>query len=99
MAPANDRKESGDSQTLTNRRTHSHISGKEYIGRDLGEDEKKYYQPSHIWYAATVFPLVAGSFGPLGLAFSICALIEDWRVTIPSSGQEADEVFISDPKW
>ena len=96
MAPAKDRKESGDRQTLS---THTHKSGKEYIGGDLGEDEKQYYQPSHIWYAATVFPLVAGSFGPLALAFSICALIEDWRVTIPSSGQEADEVFISDPKW
>jgi hypothetical protein len=96
MAPAKDRKVSGDSQTL---RTHSHISGKEYVGRDLGEDEKQYYQPSHIWYAATVFPLCCGSFGPLGLAFSICAVIEDWRVTTPSSGLESDEIFIVDPTW
>jgi len=96
MAPGQDRKVSGESQAL---RTHSHKTEKEYIGRDLGEDEKQYYQPSHIWYAATVFPLCAGSFGPLALAFSICALVEDWRVTIPSSGLETDEVFISDPKW
>jgi hypothetical protein len=96
MAPTKDRKVSGDSQT---HRKHSHISGKEYIGRDFGEDEKQYYEPSYIWYAATVFPLCCASFGPLGLAFSICALIEDWRVTIPSSGLESDEVFIADPKW
>jgi len=96
MAPAKDRNASDDSQI---HRIRSHVSRKEYIGRDLGEDEKQYYEPSHIWYAATVFPLCCASFGPLGLAFSICALIEDWRVTIPSSGLEADEVFIADPKW
>ncbi len=96
MAPARDRKVSRDNQTL---RTHSHISGKNYIGRELGEDEKQYYEPSHIWYAATVSPLCSASFGPLGLAFGISALIEPWRVTVPSSGLESDELFIADPNW
>jgi hypothetical protein len=43
MAPTKDRNVSGDSQT---QRTHSHRSGKEYIGRDLGEDENNIINPA-----------------------------------------------------
>lgn len=96
MAPAKDRKASGVSRTHGR---NSDVSGNEHIGKEIGEDERQYYEPSHIWYAATVFPLCSASFGPLGLAFSICALAEDWRITIPTSGLESDEVFITDPEW
>lgn len=32
-------------------------------------------------------------------AFSICALVENWRVTIPPGGSEANGVDVKDPRW
>ncbi len=68
-------------------------------GTSLLEVEKQYYEPTHIWYAATVFPLCSACFGPMASAFNLCALIEDWRVTVPNDGVEADEMAIADPRW
>lgn len=69
------------------------------MGSGLAEDEKQLYEPAHIWYAATVFPLSAACFGPLASAFSICALAEDWRALVPAGGTEAQEIAIPDPTW
>jgi potassium channel subfamily K len=69
------------------------------MGSDLGEDKKQFYEPAHIWYATTVFPLSAACFGPMASAFNVCALVEDWRVFIPAGGTEAQEIAISDPAW
>jgi len=51
---------------------------------------------SRWWFASTALPLVAGTFGSMANAFSICSLVESWRVTTPPDGKE-DE--ITDPKW
>ena len=32
-------------------------------------------------------------------AFSICALVENWRVSIPSGSDEARGLDQKDPKW
>lgn len=32
-------------------------------------------------------------------AFSICALVQSWRVSIPDGGTEAHGDAIPDPKW
>ena len=66
---------------------------------ELGDEIKQFYEPSRIWYAATVFPLSAACFGPLASALSICGLVEEWRVTIPAGGAETSETPISDPSW
>lgn len=49
---------------------------------------------------STAFPLIAGTFGPMASAFSICALVVHWRVWIPpDGGTEEHGIFIEDPRW
>lgn len=43
--------------------------------------------------------VVKGTFGPMASAFSVCALVEDWRVMIPPGGTESNGVEQKDPKW
>ncbi|THU91876.1 voltage-gated potassium channel [Dendrothele bispora CBS 962.96] len=45
------------------------------------------------WILSTAFPLVAATLGPLANLFSVCALVQTWRIKIP------DGTRISDPKW
>lgn len=54
---------------------------------------------SRWWFASTAFPLIAGTFGPMASAFSICALVVHWRVYIPPGAAEQNGVPIPDPKW
>lgn len=54
---------------------------------------------SRWWFASTACPLLAGTFGPMASAFSICALVETWRVYIPPDGTEEHGERIEDPKW
>ncbi|ESZ96753.1 hypothetical protein SBOR_2897 [Sclerotinia borealis F-4128] len=63
------------------------------------EDEDAFLEPSRWWFASTAFPLVAGTFGPMASAFSICALVVHWRVLIPPGGVEEHGIYIDDPKW
>ncbi|KAI9733421.1 MAG: Potassium channel [Cirrosporium novae-zelandiae] len=63
------------------------------------EEEQAFLEPSRWWFASTAFPLVAGTFGPMASAFSICALVQNWRVKIPPGGVEEHGIDIKDPKW
>lgn len=54
---------------------------------------------SRWWFASTACPMIAGTFGPMANAFSICALVEYWREYIPEGGTEAHGDAIQDPKW
>jgi len=63
------------------------------------EEERSFLQPARWWYASTVFPLIAGTFGPMASAFSVCALVENWRVEIPAGGAEEQGTGIKDPPW
>lgn len=58
-----------------------------------------YRDPSLWWFASTGCPLLAGTFGPLANAFSICSLARPWRVYIPPGQQESFGDYIADPKW
>jgi potassium channel subfamily K, other eukaryote len=73
----------------------------EVAGSDVGEkeEERSYLLPARWWWASTAFPLIAGTFGPMANAFSICALVENWRVKIPKGGTEEHGIDIPDPKW
>lgn len=82
---------------------------------DEEEEEVGYYQPkcvhgnqfpSHVlnkgrrwWFTSTAFPLVAGTFGPLANLFSVCALVQTWRITIPEGETEAHGQRVKDPAW
>ena len=63
------------------------------------EEVKSYLLPTRWWYASTAFPLLAGTFGPMANTFSVCALVQYWRVEIPPGGTEAHGIDIKDPKW
>ena len=54
---------------------------------------------SRWWFASTACPLIAGTFGPMANAFSICALPEKWRVYIPPGKDEGHGLTVEDPKW
>ncbi|TAQ87519.1 hypothetical protein B7494_g4172 [Chlorociboria aeruginascens] len=67
---------------------------------DPAEDnELAFLEPNRWWFGSTAFPLVAGAFGPMASAFSICALVGHWREYIPPGGNVLDGVPIEDPKW
>ncbi|KAI9784507.1 MAG: Potassium channel [Peltula sp. TS41687] len=62
------------------------------------EAEEDYFTPSRWWFSSTGFPLIAGTFGPISNAFSICALVQYWRASIPGE-DEGKGTRIPDPKW
>lgn len=63
------------------------------------KQQHDYRDPSLWWFASTGCPLIAGTFGPLANAFSICALVRGWRVYIPPGAVEATGIRIEDPAW
>ena len=65
------------------------------------EEEADYAQPSHWWFASTACPLLAGTFGPMASGFNICALVHEWRQTIPPGLHAIEEEghTIPDPEW
>jgi len=63
------------------------------------EEEQAFLEPSRWWFASTAFPLIAGTFGPMASAFSICALAVHWRMKIIPGEDEQTGIDINDPKW
>lgn len=63
------------------------------------EEIKSFLLPARWWYSSTAFPLLAGTFGPMANTFSVCALVQYWRVEIPPGGTEGHGKDIKDPKW
>ncbi|KIX93166.1 uncharacterized protein Z520_11223 [Fonsecaea multimorphosa CBS 102226] len=55
--------------------------------------------PISWWILSTLFPLIAGTFGPLASTFNICALAIDWRTNVSPSSTESEGTHISDPGW
>lgn len=60
-----------------------------------------YFVPLRIWCASVIFPISAGSFGPMASAFAICAMAESWKVE--NLTKAADNMLvgtdIEEPKW
>jgi potassium channel subfamily K len=67
--------------------------------KQMKEEEQRFLDPGRWWFASTAAPLIAGTFGPMANAFSICALVENWRVFIPPGSDEGHGENIKDPKW
>ncbi|KAH6905574.1 hypothetical protein BKA70DRAFT_1430428 [Coprinopsis sp. MPI-PUGE-AT-0042] len=63
-----------------------------FAGR-AGGTVKPYKTSTAWWIVATGFPLLAGTFGPIANLFSVCALVQTWRID-KNTGER-----ISDPKW
>lgn len=54
---------------------------------------------SRWWFASTAFPLIAGTFGPMASAFSICALVHSWRIHVEPGQTDDQGQTIDDPRW
>ncbi|KAJ5999014.1 hypothetical protein N7451_006824 [Penicillium sp. IBT 35674x] len=52
--------------------------------------------PARWWLASTVYPLTAGTFGPMASAFNVCCLAQTWRM-VPD--EQNGYLNIADPKW
>ncbi|KAF7302368.1 hypothetical protein HMN09_00870400 [Mycena chlorophos] len=63
------------------------------LQQDEEEEEVGFSQPNRWWFTSTMFPLIAGTFGPLANFFSACALSQPWRQHV------ADGSGIQDPMW
>ncbi|KAH0829330.1 potassium channel [Fonsecaea pedrosoi] len=72
---------------------------KQYIHEDEEDAVTDFNAPISWWMVSTLFPLIAGTFGPLASTFNICALAIDWRTTVSSSSTESEGTHISDPRW
>ncbi|KAF5360721.1 hypothetical protein D9756_004472 [Leucocoprinus leucothites] len=56
-------------------------------------EEEEYYQPTLWWFTSVSFPLIAGTFGPIANLFSICGLVQTWRII------KQDGARVRDPAW
>jgi len=82
------------SEDAGNEDTGTTNAAMQFQGRDKAQT-----MPTRWWYASTGFPLIAGTFGPLANACSICALVENWRIEVPPGGTEAHGIDIKDPRF
>lgn len=50
---------------------------------------------------STSFPLIAGTFGPISNLFSVCALVQTWRVQYDTEAQggKTKAKRVPDPTW
>ncbi|KAK5561851.1 hypothetical protein LTR46_000656 [Exophiala xenobiotica] len=69
----------------------------QYIHEDEEDAVTDYNAPISWWILSTLFPLIAGTFGPLASAFNICALAISWRTTVDSNSTESEGTHIQDP--
>ncbi|KAL7791847.1 hypothetical protein V8C37DRAFT_381529 [Trichoderma ceciliae] len=63
------------------------------------ENDNVHLQPSRWWFLSSVFPMVAGTLGPVASAFSICALVAPWRQQLVPGGNPDSAPYIPDPAW
>ena len=54
---------------------------------------------SGLQVVATLFPLIAGTFGPMASMFNICAIAIPWRVIVNLDNPEANGNPVPDPSW
>ncbi|KAH9206221.1 hypothetical protein DL95DRAFT_488189 [Leptodontidium sp. 2 PMI_412] len=74
----------------------ANLAGGQDKKRKEKDTEAAQQGPSRWWFP---YPLIAGTFGPIASAFSVCALTVPWRFN--TQGKEATENgnYIDDPKW
>ncbi|KAI1260147.1 voltage-gated potassium channel [Xylariaceae sp. FL1019] len=68
-------------------------------GGDSKDKDDVHLDPTRWWLASSAFPMIAGTLGPVASAFSICALVNNWRQYIPPGANVTTAVFVDDPYW
>ena len=63
------------------------------------DNDNAHLDPSRWFFASSLFPMVAGTLGPVASAFSICALVRPWRQHYPPGSDIQKAIYIEDPKW
>ncbi|RCI10289.1 hypothetical protein L249_8550 [Ophiocordyceps polyrhachis-furcata BCC 54312] len=63
------------------------------------QNDDAHLVPSRLWFASSAFPMVAGTLGPVASAFSICALVRQWRMHVPPMTDLNAAKFVPDPPW
>lgn len=76
-----------------------HESAADFANKNEEELVRDYNAPITWYFIATLFPLIAGTFGPMASAFNVCAVAIDWRLVIDSDSSEAEGQHIADPTW
>ncbi|KAH9907500.1 hypothetical protein F4778DRAFT_769001 [Xylariomycetidae sp. FL2044] len=74
-------------------------SDHEAIGHQPIQSEQGHLDPTRWWVASAAFPMIAGTLGPVASAFSICALVRNWRQKIEPGSDVTKAVFVPDPPW
>ncbi|KAI7035160.1 hypothetical protein KC352_g47071, partial [Hortaea werneckii] len=66
-----------------------------------GEEElvQDYNAPIRWYMLATLFPLIAGTFGPMASMFNICAIAIPWRLIVDPDSPQSQGEHIDDPRW
>ncbi|KAI7210917.1 voltage-gated potassium channel [Hortaea werneckii] len=66
-----------------------------------GEEElvQDYNAPIRWYMLATLFPLIAGTFGPMASMFNICAIAIPWRLIVDLDSPQSQGEHINDPRW
>ncbi|KAK6209269.1 hypothetical protein LQW54_006481 [Pestalotiopsis sp. IQ-011] len=65
----------------------------------INADSAVHLDPSRWWFASSAFPMIAGTLGPVASAFSICALVKQWRMHIIPGSDISKAEFFPDPPW
>ncbi|KAI1337068.1 hypothetical protein F5Y15DRAFT_392254 [Xylariaceae sp. FL0016] len=68
-------------------------------GGTVIQNDEVHLDPTRWWFASAAFPMIAGTLGPVASAFSICALVKNWRQEILPGSDVTKAVFIPDPPW
>ncbi|KAK4549420.1 hypothetical protein LTR36_006417 [Oleoguttula mirabilis] len=76
-----------------------HESAADFANKGEEELVRDYNAPITWYCLATLFPLIAGTFGPMASAFNICAVAIDWRLIVDASSDESEGQHIADPTW
>jgi potassium channel subfamily K len=86
--------EDGDNQRFSHQQTAA-----EFARMDEEDIVLNFNAPISWWVSSSLFPLIAGTFGPMASAFNIMAVAINWRTTISPLSVEAEGTFITDPRW
>ncbi|OIW25216.1 potassium channel [Coniochaeta ligniaria NRRL 30616] len=63
------------------------------------DNDNAHLDPSRWFFASSLFPMIAGTLGPVASAFSICALVRPWRQHFPPGSDIQKAEYIPDPEW
>ncbi|KAL6690850.1 voltage-gated potassium channel [Trichoderma pleuroticola] len=81
------------------RHPNAHSDEPFHRGKPKIENDNCHLQPTRWWFLSSVFPMIAGTIGPIASAFSICALVSPWRQHFIQGGDPDSAPYIPDPAW